>query len=416
MQHESRPPWIVWGALAAFVLAASTGALIRFGFRYGFPAGLNYLNIRHAHSHLMYFGWVTPSLMALIATRILERPFKASGTRARFPGGIIATSLILGLASYVPFFVWGYQPAEFAGARLPVAVIVASLNMLAWYAYIAWYVKIRRNLKPDASVQLWDAALVFMVLASLGAWGRAALVAIGNDDLFLSTAMIHLFLDLFSDGWFLLAMLGLAYAALPTGPRPGVWANRLLFAGLPLTFLLGIPVDLVPGYLRTLAGVGGLLAATGTAIHLRALWPALAMRQKLWQIPLAFLGVKIAFQAAASLAPLAVWGEQMGLRIFYLHVMLLGFVTLGVVAAIQDTWETLPAPALQALTWSVVALLTSLIPLTGVWPGALSGVWSITLAAWISLTPILAAIWLIIEGAKRHPTVAKSTRLKQAQP
>ena len=33
----------------------------------GLPGGLAYVNVRHAHSHLMFFGWVTPALMGLIA-------------------------------------------------------------------------------------------------------------------------------------------------------------------------------------------------------------------------------------------------------------------------------------------------------------------------------------------------------------
>lgn len=56
-----------FSALGVFVLAGLTGAFMRFGLIYGFPWGLQYANIRHAHSHTMYFGWVTPALMALIA-------------------------------------------------------------------------------------------------------------------------------------------------------------------------------------------------------------------------------------------------------------------------------------------------------------------------------------------------------------
>ena len=59
--------WVWWGALGCFVLAGLTGVFFRFGVSSGVTWGLSLGNVRHAHSHLMYFGWVTPVLMALIS-------------------------------------------------------------------------------------------------------------------------------------------------------------------------------------------------------------------------------------------------------------------------------------------------------------------------------------------------------------
>ncbi len=68
MRHLQR--WL-WAALGCFILAGSTGALFRFGMALGgLPFGLDFGNVRDGHSHLMYFGWVTPALMALIATHL----------------------------------------------------------------------------------------------------------------------------------------------------------------------------------------------------------------------------------------------------------------------------------------------------------------------------------------------------------
>ena len=58
-------------AFFALALAASTGVIIRFGLVYGFPTwASNYTAMRHAHSHLMYFGWGTLGIMALILSLI----------------------------------------------------------------------------------------------------------------------------------------------------------------------------------------------------------------------------------------------------------------------------------------------------------------------------------------------------------
>ena len=54
-------------ATGLLTIAAATGVLLRFGLFMGMPGwALNYAAVRHAHSHLMYFGWVTLGLMALI--------------------------------------------------------------------------------------------------------------------------------------------------------------------------------------------------------------------------------------------------------------------------------------------------------------------------------------------------------------
>src|SRR5690606_1433652 len=90
-------------ALASFTLAALTGAFMRFGLYLGFPAGLRFGDVRHAHSHLMFFAWATPALM-LCAHHAL----KDAGRR--MPGGVktaIAAALA-GLLAYVPFLLSGY--------------------------------------------------------------------------------------------------------------------------------------------------------------------------------------------------------------------------------------------------------------------------------------------------------------------
>ena len=100
----SRFLWI--GAVLAFALAAATGAFFRFSLAYGFNTGINLENARHAHSHLMYFAWVTPALFLLIAARI-KKMFGRDIPNACMAG--IAGSLVLGWLSYVPFVLFGYD-------------------------------------------------------------------------------------------------------------------------------------------------------------------------------------------------------------------------------------------------------------------------------------------------------------------
>ncbi|HBY94193.1 MAG TPA: hypothetical protein DEP84_09560 [Chloroflexi bacterium] len=364
MQASGRDLRRLWiAALGVFLLAGSTGALNRFWLAYGFPAGLQFVNVRHAHSHLMYFGWVTPALMALIATRL---PPLIGRTPSPWIRRTIGATLGLALLAYPPFLLFGYSVAEIGGRRLPLSVITASLNILAWYTFIALYLRTTWGVPRSRPFRLWDAALAFQVLASMGAWGRGVLVGLKVTDPFLTDAAVYLFLDLFSDGWFMLALLGLAAAEYPVlSSSSGRWAMRLVIFGLPVTFLLGVPVSLVPTAVRLVAGLGGILVALGLLGGIWVLWPAVSRRPgTTWRVPLVFLGIKALAEFGIAVPSVALWAEQVGLRISYLHWLLLGFVTLGVLAAAKDAWGPATVRGSGWMTAGVILLIATLLPLT----------------------------------------------------
>jgi len=383
----------VWfGTLGCFVLAGATGALLRFGFLYGLPGGLQFTNVLHAHSHLMYFGWVTPALIALVGTHLARQQDRA---RAHFSHiGLVV--LGLALLAYVPYLLYGYQSVPVGRGRVPLATIAASLNILAWYAFAARYMQVTRGQPRPLPVRLWDAALVFMVLASLGAWGRAALVALHVEDPFWAAAFVHLFLDLFSDGWFVLELLGVAYALL-SGPPPSTarWATRLVVVGLPATFLIGVPLSVTPPLWRWVAGAGGVLVGLGLLWHIALLWPRLGNG---WRVALAFLGLKAVGELGTSFPAVAAWAENNGLRIPYLHWLLLGFVTLGLVEAAAQTWGKAAAPGRRWLAFTVIAAQASLLPLTGLWPPTLAGRWELIVAAWAAILPVSVVVVMLGYG------------------
>lgn len=388
-------------ALASFALAGLTGALIRFWMLAGFPPGISFVNVRHAHSHWMYFGWVTPALMALIAARL---PGLTGRRMGRAPRIAIGMALALSMLTAAAFFAWGYQPVAFAGRRLPLAAIASTLHFIPWATFMLFYWRITREIKRTRPLRLWDAALVCMGVSALAGLGRAMLGMLKIDDPFLAAASVHLFLDLFSEGWFLLGLLGLAYLA-----HPGLAQTRLglpdwlIFAGLPVTFLLGVPLNLVPSGLRVVAGAGGLLVAAGLGWHVVTLLRRLDGEAAVaWRLPLLLLGGKVMMQAGIALPPVAAWGESLGLRVFYLHVLLLGVVTLGLLAAARQAWGRKALPAAGLLSAAVLLLLASLVPLTGLWPAAWRGPWALELAAWIALAPVAASLMILLLALKKR--------------
>ncbi|MGB3713121.1 MAG: hypothetical protein WA996_01710 [Candidatus Promineifilaceae bacterium] len=394
-----RTSWIWKAALVCFIIAGGTGSLMRFGMIYGYPAGLQFVNVRHAHSHLMYFGWVTPALMGLIAAWLPRISGRRPSKRFRW---VMGATILVALLAYVAFIQYGYQVAEIGERRLPLSVMAATLNMLAWYAFGILYYRATKGVPRGRALRLWDAALIFMVLASLGAWGVAVVSRLGVEDPFWSVAMTHMFLDLFSEGWMVLAVLGLAHAFRPAGSltdaqeRRSRWGENLIVIGLPLVFLLAMPVNLVPAEVRFIASLGGILVIAGLLISVWTLWPAVSSSWTSWRVPLALLALKTLVGLGMILPAAALWAQRNGLRVLYLHLLLLGFVTLGLAVAARETWGRAAVPGQRWLVATVLTLLLTLLPLTGLWPEALTGRWVLQLAAWASLGPVIAVAGMLV--------------------
>jgi hypothetical protein len=388
-------------ALAAFALAALTGSLLRFGMLHGFPFGLRFVDVRHAHSHLMYFAWVTPALMLSIATVLRRR-----GLRVR-AGWVVALTLVVGFAAYPPFLLSGYGTLPLAGRDLPVSMIVASLNGLAWYGFAAVYLAATWGRSRTTTLRAFDAALFLLLLASLGAVGLAVVGTAGAADPAWMAALVEFFLDLFGEGWFALGVLGLAYATAGRGHAAPPWASagvELLTAGLVVRSLAALAAPTGAAWVVGAAGsVGAVLTGVGLLLAVWPLWRHWRLLTS-WTIPLAFMTLKGLVEVSLAWPAARAWVDAMALRVLLLHAYLLGAVTLGLVAAARRLLGPAAAFRPAALVVAVLLLLASLLPLTGVWPRGLAGTWSLPVAAWASLLPVAALLIMLLPT--RHPEPA----------
>lgn len=416
--HPSPPIWtngrirLFWiTALIFFAVAALTGVLYRAGLAYGVTAGLDLVNVRHAHSHTMYFGWATPALFLLIGLQ--------SGV-SRMQGLLVwlfaAAALAFGL-----FLLFGYRPVQIGPARMPISVVAATINTVIWYVFAYRYYAASREAEARAAMSLWDTALAFLILATLGALALPLLVPLGVENPVWSTALTHIFLDLFSEGWFVLAVLGLAYASLDEAansldeapPRAFRPALLMVTLGLPFTFAMGMPRSMVSSELEILARIGSFLVGSGLLVLCGLLWRSDRL-SGLWRLPLLFLGMKALAQLAAAVAVGFWFAEYLGLRILYLHVMLLGFVSTGLVAAAATVRLQPAAAPVRIFYGAVIILLLSLVPLTEPFFG---GGWALRAAMWIALIPAAAAAYLAFSAraglnspTARRPRSANSGR------
>ncbi len=407
-------------ALFALSLAASTGVLIRFGLVDGFyPWASNYTAMRHAHSHLMYFGWGTLGVMALIWAWL---PGQTGLPLPRGVGVQLSLTALLALLSFPAFWANGYGSTQILGRSLPLGSMAAAVNGLPWFLFVWLYIRATRNLRVRSlSLQLWDWALFLLMLASAGAMGLGMQVGLGIDSHALRDASLHLFLDLFATGWFTLATLGLLWAWVGANKQPHGWMPTQSAAiCLGFTFVLGMSPAVVSPFLFWIAAIMNLLAALLLARHLWALW------QCREQLPLAarfglLMFAAYLLTALAILAPgLWRWSSGTQLRVFYLHLMLLGWMSSALLGMVLEALELSSARVQTWLAWSWIAgVATMLLALLGLGLASvvpISALFWLRLAAWSSVLPatvatvafILAALGLLL---RREPSPTVATRL-----
>lgn len=390
-------------ALFSLALAASTGVLLRFSLVYGFPSwAQNYTAIRHAHSHLMYFGWGTLGLMALIWHRL---PALTGRPLPRGVGVQMTAAAILSLLSFPAFWANGYGLTQIGQAQLPLGSMAAALNGLPWLAFVALYMRATWKLPArPLPVQLWDWGLALLMAAMAGALGLGMQVALRVNNPLLHDAALHLFLDLFASGWFTLATLGLLWAWVQQqAPLPA--AELALF--LAPTFVLGMSPITTPALAFWLAAVANLGAAWFLIQHMVALWRARSRLPALAWFALAALAVTVA-TAPVLLAP-GVWQWAAGtqLRVYYLHDLLLGWMSSALLGLLLAEFRPWTIAATRWLSWlwmiGVATMVAALLLIGFIQFSPLSGALLFKIAAYSSLAPAAAAIITLLGmGASRR--------------
>ena len=393
-------------ALAALFIAASTGSLLRFGLGWGMPAwAANFTAIRHAHSHLMFFGWATLALMTLI-WRFLAR--YTGQTLPRSVRWQLRATAVLALLSFPAFWANGYGLTQIGPVSLPLGAMAAALNGLTWYLFAWLYWRTSRSLTARLlPVQLWDWAILLLLLSSGGVLGLVGLIATGARSLFLQQAFLHLFLDLFAVGWFTLALLGLLWAWLEqwVGLPDRLPVLPLALAIAP-TFFLGMSPSLVSPPLFWVAALANGLAALLLFWHVGELWRRWAYLPWLARFGVALLAVQGLMGLVVLWPGVWTWSASTQLRIYFLHNLLLGWLSGVLLALIVEQLGLEKMGWIRGLSWVWIAGVGVML-LTLLWLGMLqfapvSALVLLRAAAWSSLAPVGVAAVVLALGLRPH--------------
>lgn len=154
---------------------------------------------------------------------------------------------------------------------------------------------------------------------------------------------------------------------------------------------------------RGLAGDPGRWLVDGAvallvAASVGALWPAATIRPA-WRFVLVLVAVRMAAGAMLVVPGWAAWGVGRGLRVLHLHVMGLGVLTGGLVAAPLDR-GLLTGRLARLWRVAITAVLASVVLLTDLWPAAVRGSWALLVVAAVVTLPLGVAVGSLVVGAR----------------
>ncbi|MFP3883064.1 MAG: hypothetical protein ACLFWH_12200 [Actinomycetota bacterium] len=308
----------------SYVIATGLGVVMRLDLL-GWRTGVPFDHTLHAHSHTLYFGWAGLGVL-IMATRAL-------GTHR---AALSRTMIFLALSTpaiFVGFLALGYHP---------VTIAMSTVVMLAWYlATWLWWREAREA--KGVGFSFLRTAFAYLVASSFGVWVLGVLQATGAGTPLSETLAIHGFLLGFA--WFLvLGMIGLMTL---NSDRLGLALDdrvvrRALSWWMPLA-ILTFPLGVVDGPEVTWLGPAGRLAGLvllyPTWLWVRALWQAAPFGPsgRSWRMVSVWFAMAATATAAVSIAgtPALSWAGRQGV-VFYLHVLLVGFVSTSLVAVLTE--------------------------------------------------------------------------------
>ena len=399
-------------SLGFYALCTTLGLLLRYAFLQPL-SWLEFGNALHAHSHTLYFGW-----LGLAVTVLAYRAVGASRRAIHLAGGALT---VISVGSFVAFLHSGYSAPGIA---------VSTAALVVWAAIIRGFFKASSGQRGlHLSFLRWGFA--YIGLASLGAVARTVLLAAKIDDPLLARLTVFAFLHCFS--WFFaLSSIGLLVHHLEGRNLLHEDDARWLQRTLPFIGVLawtGFPLA-VPGGAEGLLGLfsslGALVMVVACLPWVRALWrasrrsaqstPGDAPLRLALRMTCVWLAFKLAMEVGGALGLSSMAAAVRQPVILYLHVELVGFVTL---ALLVPVCAALRRPLSVTALWLHTGGLAVMVAGLGLASLALLGVtaahpvleplnavvpWAMHLAA-LGGAGIVAAALLFLFPLPRHAPV-----------
>ena len=282
-----------------------------------------YHNLLHAHSHFAFGGWVHPVLLAL-----LLRAFPELRDR-------IASGHWLLLSVLLPASAWGMLLTFPVQGYGPASILFSTLSLAAGVYEALLIFRALKGLPATPARRFLRAGLGWMLLSAVGPFATGPITAMGGLGSPLYYDAIYFYLHFQYNGCFSLLLLALLYRgweAEGLTPKDNRAFTLFGLAVLP-TYALSLLWNSPPLWVHVLGGAGAVLQAAGFYFLLRdgrrSRWNGLLL------LSLLALGLKLFLQLLSALPAVSLLAAaQRSFVIAYLHLVLLGFITLFVFSRI----------------------------------------------------------------------------------
>lgn len=336
MQQDKQLRKWVSVALVNLSIVALLGVLLRCKQLFSLPF-IQYKYLLHAHSHFAFGGWISLALLALLIFRLLPPASSAKAVYRQILYGILISSL--GMLCTFPFQGYGL-----------FSIIFSMLFIIV--TYWAAFVLIRdlwRAELPAVVRNLAISSMLYLVLSSVGPFLLAFLLASGVQNAALYNNSIYTYLHLQYNGFFTLAIFSLAFHAWQVkAERFSFVLNLSVLPSMCIAYLWSMP-----GIWISVIAIAGALLLAWSAIGFLYLIPfRMSYLAKISMLAFFLKQVFLAVTIVPAVGALVFYNRP--LIIGFLHLVLLGFVTLYLLAEFIRT-------GMMRNNWLVLVFLSGIL-------------------------------------------------------
>jgi hypothetical protein len=321
-------------SLFNLLLVASIGVVLRYKILYSLPF-VDQKQLLHGHSHFAFAGWIAHTLMVLFVAYLSRYRQRDEFKKYKY---VLIINLISAYGMLLSFPVQGYGL---------VSISFSTLSVFTFYFFTVKIWKDFNKISDDIIPIYWfKAALLFGVISSFGTFGLAYMMAnkMAYQNYYL--AAVYFYLHFQYNGFFFFSCMGLFHTFLPEDIK----ANKeliivfwlFLLAAVPAYFLSTLWMDL-PSWVFVIVVLASFLQMIAWIYFLRFLYQKRNLFSQhinvagKWLMILSATAttVKLFLQLGSTIPSLS--QLAFGFRpivIAYLHLVLLGIITIFLLATI----------------------------------------------------------------------------------
>jgi hypothetical protein len=304
------------------------GSLIGVFLRWQFispTSGVNYIFFLHAHSHIMFLGWILNVLYIAFVTKHIDEKGD------KFFLGLFWVLQVLNVGMLISFPLEGYGP---------FSILFSTLHTIAAILFVVRFFIKTKNV---ASTSSWYAktALIFFAISAAGPFSLGYLISKGMGSSNWYDFSIYFYLHFQYNGFFLFGVFSLLFSQLEKKnirfQRQKAKTVGIILAAATVPAYILSTLWAKPGYLFNIIGAAtGLVQCFCFVVLLTLVKPILTDIKRTFANPsvgllivaLSGFGLKLLLQMISAFPSIAQMAYELRpVVIAYLHLILIGMIT-----------------------------------------------------------------------------------------